>query len=132
MFEYIYLERTGCYGTCPIYIIKIFNNGAVKYFGSGFVEKLGKHTWTLSQNKIDKLENLLNEFNYKSFLYDPLFPSITCQASCITKVKFSDGTIKKIDHYLGIGEYKDTLEKFENRIDKIIGSRKYTFLPEIK
>ena len=36
----ISLEKTACFGTCPIFTINIFNNGEVIYYGKKFVKKL--------------------------------------------------------------------------------------------
>jgi hypothetical protein len=37
------LQRTACYGTCPIYTIELFADGKAKFTGERFTEKLG--TW---------------------------------------------------------------------------------------
>jgi|GEM_PF-3609845 len=34
----ISLEKTACFGTCPIFTINIFNNGEVIYYGKKFVK----------------------------------------------------------------------------------------------
>jgi hypothetical protein len=38
----ISLQRTGCYGTCPIYEVVIFGNGIVTYEGKYYTDKTGK------------------------------------------------------------------------------------------
>src|SRR6187200_1158641 len=37
------LERTACFGKCPIYSVVIKSDGSVQYTGEKFVERLGKH-----------------------------------------------------------------------------------------
>lgn len=129
MFEYISLERTACYGHCPVYKVIIYNNGQVDYEGEMFVKVEGNHQWILKPGKIRQLSKLLEDFNYRGFKYCPAGGVVTDCPSCITEVKFTDGTKKKINHNLGYEEFEDNLEKFENSIDKIIGSKKYTYLP---
>jgi hypothetical protein len=129
MFEYITLERTACYGTCPVYKVVINKNGDVDYEGIAFVAIEGKRKWTLKPKKIEQLVKLIKEFDFKNFQYNPKGPCCTDLPFCITTVKFLDGTVKEIDHYLGYPEFRDSLEKFEDNIDRIIGSKKYTFLP---
>ena len=33
MFEYIKLQRTMCFGTCPVYSVMVDNEGNVNYYG---------------------------------------------------------------------------------------------------
>ncbi len=33
MFEYIKLQRTICFGTCPVYSVTVDNEGNVNYYG---------------------------------------------------------------------------------------------------
>ena len=37
----ISLEKTACFGTCPILKIEIYNNGAIVYNGIKHVKKIG-------------------------------------------------------------------------------------------
>jgi hypothetical protein len=43
MFEYIKLQRTMCYGTCPVYSVTVDKEGNVNYYGEMFVYKRGEH-----------------------------------------------------------------------------------------
>lgn len=36
------LQRTGCYGTCPIYEVVLFGNGIISYDGKQYTERTGK------------------------------------------------------------------------------------------
>lgn len=121
LFEYLKLERTMYYGTCPVYKVEVDNEGNVAYFGGSFVKKEEKHTWKISPEEINKLNKLINNFDYKNFIFKPKGLCATCSPSCITTIKFSDGLIKTVDHDLGYSEFKNNLEKFENKIDMIIG-----------
>jgi hypothetical protein len=40
-FDTVTLQRTACYGQCPIYAVEIRNNGQVKYVGEEFVKVVG-------------------------------------------------------------------------------------------
>ena len=33
MFEYMKLQRTMCFGTCPVYSVMVDNEGNVNYYG---------------------------------------------------------------------------------------------------
>lgn len=49
------LQRTGCYGTCPIYEIVIFGNGIVSYEGKRYTDKTGKFVGQLDAESTQAL-----------------------------------------------------------------------------
>ncbi len=51
----ITLERTGCYGTCPIYSLTIYGDGKVTYEGKRHVDNIGEFTGQLSQAQLTSL-----------------------------------------------------------------------------
>lgn len=125
MFDNIRLERTMCYGTCPVYNVIVDKEGNVKYDGEMYVYKSGKHQWMISIKKMKLLNKIMEEFRFKSFVYKPENGFITDQPSCITTVKFADGDSKKIDHYYGDILKDDSLSVLEKKIEIIIGTKEY-------
>ncbi len=125
MFEYIKLQRTMCYGTCPVYSVTVDNEGNVNYHGEMFVYKSGEQHWKISKKKVEQLNDLIEDFGFKSFIYEAGGQFITDQPSCITTVKYSNGETKEIDHYYGHILIDDSLAAFEKKIDRIIGTKKY-------
>lgn len=125
IFEYIKIERTMCYGNCPVYSVIVDNKGNITYNGEMFVYKSGRHHWKISKKKVKQLNDLIDSFDFKSFKYEPEGGFITDQPSCITTVKYLDGQIKEIDHYYGHIMIDDSLTSFEKKIERKIGTKKY-------
>lgn len=125
MFEYIKLQRTMCFGTCPVYSVTVDNEGNVNYYGEMFVYKSGEHHWQIPMKKVEQLNGLIEDFGFKSFIYEPGNEFITDQSSCITTIKYLDGESKEINHYYGHVLIDDSLTAFENKIERIIGTKKY-------
>ena len=125
MFEYMKLQRTMCFGTCPVYSVMVDNEGNVNYYGEMFVYKSGEHHWKISGKKVNQLNDLIEDFGFKSFIYEPGYEFITDCPSCITTVKYSNGETKEIDHYYGHVSIDDSLTAFEKKIERIIGTKKY-------
>ena len=48
----VILERTECFGTCPVYKLTIYADGKIEFFGEKFVNAIGQHVKTISQEKI--------------------------------------------------------------------------------
>lgn len=125
MFEYIKLQRTMCYGTCLVYSVIVDKEGNVNYNGEMFVYKSGEHHWKISKKKVEQLNNLIEDFEFKSFIYEPEGGFITDCHSCITTVKYSNGETKEIDHFYGHVLIDDSLTAFEKKIERIIGTKRY-------
>ncbi|GAB3804528.1 DUF6438 domain-containing protein [Virgibacillus kimchii] len=139
MFTKIFISRTPCYGECPVYDVIVNSNGKVSWNGLDFVYYAGVAEFNITKSKIQKIKRLLEAFDYRSFTYPEPDMFATDQPSCITKVVFADGFINEIDHNLGDAQSYDTeskhslknLEKFEKKLEQILGLRKYIKHPPL-
>ena len=123
----ITLQRTECFGTCPVYKLTIFADGTVLYEGSKYVKKKGKAKSRISRAK---LEDLIEEFDniYYFNLNDAYIPgskgcpqSATDMPSAITSL-MRRGRTKTVNHYHGCRGL-DTLElltQLEDKIDEAV------------
>jgi hypothetical protein len=122
MFEFITIERTRCYGICPVYKARIQKDGTVIFEGDHFVKKIGTHSWVLPPEALQKLDRAIKRFDYFGIVNQGIGTMVTCNPSCITSVKMQDGKCRRIDNNYGFrGQYPKKLEAFENRLDKIAG-----------
>ena len=46
--DFVSLSRSGCYGTCPSYQVKVHANGNVEWEGGSFVKDRGKTRWSVA------------------------------------------------------------------------------------
>ena len=51
----ISLEKTACFGTCPILKIEIYNNGTIVYNGIKHVKKIGIYNLQIEKEEIQKI-----------------------------------------------------------------------------
>lgn len=88
------IERTPCYGRCPIYKATFMDNGEVKYVGKHFVEKIGTYKTLISAEEVLEIKNKIAEYKY--FKLDSLYPTlVTDFPSSITEVTLN-GERKKV------------------------------------
>jgi hypothetical protein len=114
------LERTACFGTCPVYKLTIRADGRVDYHGEHFVKRKGDATGQLKPAQLAALRNAFARADYGKLAdtYDHV--SVTDAPSAITS--FTDGAVTKtIRHYLGDETAPAELEKLEDRIDQLVG-----------
>ena len=115
----IELKRTPCYGSCPVYTLKIDKNGKGLFDGVENAERIGSFSFSLSQDELTELENAFLQVDFYQLknIYDGLVSDLP--TTYITYNK--DGNRKKIMDYYGAPEELRTLE---NRIETLVLSKK--------
>ena len=106
----ISLQRTACFGTCPIYKIEIFSDGSGIYTGTRFVENIGVTKFSLSETQLNLIltkAEAIGFTNMKEEYSEPISDLPT------TFIQIKD---KRIRDYTGAPK---TLKNLENLIDKL-------------
>jgi len=107
----ISLEKTACFGRCPVFKIIIYNNGEALYNGKKFVKKVGEHDLKVSKREIDKILSKAKKIGFNN-LKNEYSERITDLPT--TYIMINNKKIK--DYYGAPSELKD-LEKL---IEKIV------------
>jgi hypothetical protein len=120
----ITLERTACFGTCPIYKLTISGDGTVSYEGQDFVQVKGEQTASLSAAQI---QDLVSAFEQAQFftLTDYTHEDTTDSPSVITSMTLN-GKTKTVNHYYGDDSAPQALFDLESKIDEITNSKQWT------
>ena len=106
----ISLQRTACFGTCPIYKIEIFSDGSGIYTGTRFVENIGVIEFSLSETQINLIltqSESIGFTNMKEEYSEPISDLPT------TFIQIKN---KRIRDYIGAPK---TLKNLENLIDQL-------------
>jgi hypothetical protein len=64
----ISMEKTACYGKCPVYTIVIYGTGKAEFTGSKNVKMLGKYEKQLSKEETLKIFNAFYASNFSDFI----------------------------------------------------------------
>lgn len=100
----IHFEATACYGSCPVFELKIPSNGNLEYFGKRFTNFQGRKKLKLSSEEIETLFGLIEYTDVKN-LKDRYAINATDNPSAILKVTFKNGDVKEIYDYGRFGTY---------------------------
>ena len=119
----ITMERTPCFGRCPVYRLDITDSGKVVYEGRGFVKERGRHEGSLPAADVQALAKEIEAAGFFG-LRDSYPPDATDQASVITSVTI-DRKTKRIEHNLGSRTAPAALEALYRRIDEVAGSKQW-------
>jgi hypothetical protein len=109
-----YLERTACYGQCPMYKFSIYNSGYAVYEGKRFVEKLGKYEAHLNASVLEELKTKAKAINYFGFKDE--YPKTASDFPATKTAIVLDGKRKDIMNGTGA---PSALKEFEKYLDSV-------------
>ena len=115
----ITLERTACFGTCPIYKLILKSDGTAVYIGTRFVERLG--TYTAYVSGFEHLAKIIEARRYFS-LSDRYTKPVTDLPSAITSV-VRNGKRKTVENYGNFGPLE--LWEIETLIDGVVANARW-------
>jgi hypothetical protein len=124
------LERTPCFGTCPVYRVSVGGDGAVAFEGLGYVDSIGSFTGRIDADRVAALARLFEEHDYFALDDKYAYGEANCAQygtdapMVITSVTIG-GRSKRVEHDLGCGGVPPRLSDLESRIDEIIGTSRW-------
>jgi len=127
----ITLERTACFGICPVYRLSVTAEGVVSYEGKAHVRNMGEASGRISSDRVEALLSEIDQAGYFSFAsrYTASEPACgrysTDSPSAVTSVQLQ-GRAKRIEHDHGCGAAPGALGLLERRIDEVLGSEQWT------
>jgi hypothetical protein len=129
--EAISLERTACFGRCPVYRITVTSAGAVTYEGRANVRHIGSATAKISADSVTGLLREMEAAGYFTLSDRYAVSEPTCRRyttdspTAISSATFR-GRTKRIEHDYGCGGVPGALTVLEQRIDEVLGSDQWT------
>lgn len=121
----ITLERTACFGTCPMYTISILEDGTVLYNGVDFVEVKGEQTSQIDPELVAQMVEAFADAGY--FEWDEAYDTqqVSDLPTVITSVT-RDGETHRISRYLGDSSAPLALAYLEQWVDLMTTSSLWT------
>ena len=120
----ITLERTACFGVCPVYKLSIHGDGTVIYEGIRFVSIEGTIKTTIGEDKIKQLVSEFQGIDYFSLEDSYEERNATDMPSAFTSLTI-DGNKKTVKHYHGDFSAPKELTELESKIDEIVNSNQW-------
>jgi hypothetical protein len=130
--DQITLERTACFGTCPIYTLTLTADGKVTFDGKRFTKVTGPASGSITKKAFRGLVSEFKKIGYFS-LPDQYWPGtpqcprrVTDMPSANTSLRLN-GKTKVVAHYHGCGDSGKLpqLTALENKIDVVAKSEKW-------
>lgn len=123
------LERTGCYGECPVYRLTVSNDGSVVYVGTRWVKVLGRQVYKLPDAQITELQAAFERANFMQLRdYDRVESTDDDWAHLSLR---RGATIKRVRHYHGDNAAPSALGVLEDEFDRITDSSRFVGGPAV-
>jgi hypothetical protein len=113
----IRLERTACFGTCPVYSVTIFRDGRVRYEGREFVKAEGVRTRVVPTGEFKRIAAKVDEIGF-SKLKSAYRASITDLPTTIVTVTRGSKS-KRVEDYFGAPKRLHDLEQLIEHVANI-------------
>lgn len=118
-YQKIGIQRTACFGTCPIYTATISSDGTVEYQGDGYVQQVGYIQSRVASAKFDTVAARIAELGFWEMEYS-YSVNITCNPFTYLMVE-TEREIKVIRVYaLGWSGMPAELSEIANLIDSLV------------
>ena len=117
----ITLERTACFGPCPVYTVRITGDGGVEYTGTQIVRVVGSATAQISRAAVRDLADKFIKMGYFE-LDNAYYSSSEDISSTITSIQLGSRTKSVVRNVAGPA----ALREIEWQIDRVAGVARWT------
>jgi len=121
------LERTGCYGECPVYRLTVNSDGTVVYVGTRWVKVLGRQEYKISDAQLVELQASFDRAGFSQLRdYDKV--ESTDDDWALLSYRRGAG-FKRVRHYHGDNSAPPALSTLEDEFDRIVDSGRLVGVP---
>lgn len=114
----ITLEKTACYGTCPVYSLNIYHSGTIELTGKENIAYKGKYCTRLKRAEWTRIRQAYLSGQFFSFR-DQYTSRLKDLPSTFVTFRW-EGKSKTIEDYDGAPE---ELKKLEEMVERLIGTQ---------
>ena len=120
----ITLQRTQCFGMCPVYALNLYEDGTVVYVGIKDVAVSGVQVSQIDPGSVEMLTQMMTATGYFDWNDEYANITITDQPTAITSLSTPD-QYKQIVRYGGDANAPIGLTWLEDRIDSVVNSAQW-------
>ncbi|HEY0724023.1 MAG TPA: DUF6438 domain-containing protein [Pyrinomonadaceae bacterium] len=117
----ITIDRSACFGDCPVYSAEIYADGTVVYVGKRFVKTEGTQRFKISEERIAALIKEFERIDYWSlqdrYETDENGRSVTDQPTTTTSICLNGKKKQVVNYYYAPRK----LDELEEKIDSLAG-----------
>jgi hypothetical protein len=124
------LERTPCFGTCPVYQVAVSRSGVVRFVGKNHVAQEGEATAKIPAARVEGLLRELEAGGYfglaDAYVVDsPACGQYATDSPTVITSASAGGRTKSIRHDYGCNAAPGELGRLERLIDEVAGTSRW-------
>jgi len=123
---WVSLLRGACYGTCPVYTVRVDGAGQVEFRGLKFVCAKGLHRARVPREAAQRLLAAIDDAGFADMPDYDRFDYTDAPAN-LTWADFGAGRVHAVRHYDGMRDVPDIVDAIEDAVDRV--SRDARWLP---
>ncbi|HEY4156937.1 MAG TPA: DUF6438 domain-containing protein [Polyangiaceae bacterium] len=117
------LERSGCFGECPVYRLSVYRDGTVVYLGTRWVKVLGRQQYNISAERVAALEGA---FARSGFMQMPDYDRVEGTDDDWAHLSYRRGSfMHRVRHYHGDQSAPPLLSTLEDDFDRAAESGRF-------
>lgn len=121
------IEKTPCFGTCPVFKLYVFNDYTIEFHGIANISPLGLYTGKANEELVNQVFSLANKINY--FGLNNIYSKPITDVPTVYSTLLLQGKRKSIiNHFMG----PDELTEFENYVVMLFKDKATTPLGDKK
>ncbi len=114
------LQRTPCYGACPVYLVEVLGDGTLRFKGERHVKVTEPVEVRLDQATLQKLFARVESSPFAGW---PHFTKESSSDAPTVVLTFKGHTVR---HYRGDLDAPEELTRLEDDVDTILGTGRWT------
>jgi hypothetical protein len=128
--SWITMERAPCYGSCPVYSVRVGADGEIRFRGTAYVAQLGEHVGRIPRARAEALFRYVDSVAFDSLDTTYTHGSRACgayvtdQPAVVVSVTRAGATKRVRDDY-GCAAAPGALRELHRRIDETAGTQQW-------
>ena len=115
------IQKTYCFGKCPVYTMKIYNGGYVTFVGKANVNMMGNHMTVIRGEDMIRFIDMANEINYFDLEDNYDNPAVSDLPSTTTSIVMN-GKRKTVRRRVN---FPSELKRFEELFEDLIKNKEW-------
>ena len=117
------MQKTPCYGKCPVYEARFMSDGRVTWYGKKNTDRVGHYEAFINENDLEQLREHIKNSQFQNFA--PTYPTnadkiITDLPQTITKVQLNGQVLQVTNNHDAPQPLRELERLVEMELDKLI------------
>jgi hypothetical protein len=123
---YFRMDRTPCFGQCPVYTVNVFRSGWALLEGRQFFDYEGTYTTKFNEEELDRIQKMAKDIGYAKLrhVYDAPVTDLPSSATIVNSQDVQHWVYNRMNA-------PDELRNFESEMESMIKDKQWTVYTKV-